>query len=257
MFLRVIAVTARTQGRLILRDIECMLPLLISPLQTLIALAILSASGRLDLASYALCAGLLMTIGQMGLFIGSEVVANDRYNQVLELLVATPTPYTWLLATRTLIIVSTGLIGLVEGWLIARFVFDITLAIPHPGLLIAALAATVLAGTGTSILTSALFSLARTTRTLQNAINGPLYLLGGVLVPVGFLPVWLQPFSPLIFFYWAANLVRAALDPAPPTGAGFQLAMVLGLGAVTAGIGAWVMRIMLDKLRAEGRLGLA
>ncbi|MBX7199315.1 MAG: ABC transporter permease [Rhodospirillaceae bacterium] len=254
--MRAIMATARMQIRLASRSIESVMPLLVMPLQSVVALAILAHSGRLDLAGYALCAALLLTVGQMGLFIGSEIVAHDRRDQILELLVATPTPYINVLATRTILVSSFGLAGFVEAWLIARLIFGVTIEIHHSGLMAIALAATVLAGGGTAVLTSALFSLARTTRTLQNATNGPFYVLGGVLVPVSFLPVWLQPLSPLIFFTWSANLVRSALAPEPPQDAAFQLGMLLALGAGAALLGVHVMRRMLDKLRHDGRLGL-
>lgn len=58
-------VAARTQLRIARRNIENVFPLLTIPLQALISLAILVHSGRSDLASYALVASLLMTVGQM------------------------------------------------------------------------------------------------------------------------------------------------------------------------------------------------
>jgi ABC-2 type transport system permease protein len=254
--LRVIAATAHTQFRLMSRNIEDVLPIIVMPLQTLVAMAILVESGRTDLAGYALSASLLFTVGQMGFFISSEIVSNDRNNQLMELLVATPAPYVVILATRTLILSSLGLFGFVEGWLIAYVVFGIAVPIPHPEILAITLAATALAGGGTAVLTATLFSLSRNTRSLQNAANGPFYLLGGILVPVTFLPVWLQPLSPLIFFYWSANLVRDSLQEATPQNVALRLAILLGLGIAAAIGGGVVMTRMLDRLRHDGRLGL-
>jgi ABC-2 type transport system permease protein len=115
---------------------------------------------------------------------------------------------------------------------------------------------TAFAATGTALLTSALFSLGRSTRTFQNAINGPLYLLGGVLVPATLLPFWIQPISLLVFFYWAANLMRASLQIQPADNIILSLAMIFILGSFAGAIGAVVLRIMLSRLRLEGRLGL-
>ncbi len=254
--LRLILATARTQVRMAVRSIEDLTFLMVMPLQTLVAMAILVEAGRLDLAGYALTASLLFTVGQMGFFVSSEIVSRDRSHQVLELLVATPSPYFILLGTRTLIMTSLGLVGFVESWLIARFVFGVHVVVYHPGILALTLVATALAGGGTAILTAALFSLARTVRTLQNAVNGPFYLLGGVLVPVTFLPAWLQPVSPFIFFYWSANLVRDSLEAPVLHDVAWRLAALLFLGLAAAVGGGLVLVRMLYQLRREGRLGL-
>ncbi len=94
-------------------------------------------------------------------------------------------------------------------------------------------------------------------RTVQNAVNGPFYLLGGVLVPTRFLPVWLQPISPFIFFYWSANLVRDSLSSAPVTDLAARFSWLLGLGLLTGLVGVFVMQRMLTQLRRSGRMGLA
>lgn len=253
---RLLASAALTQFRLSTRDIEILVPILTFPLQTLAAVAILVEAHRGDLAGYALTASVLFTIGQMGLSISSEIVAQDRRLQLLELLVASPSPYVLLLAGRALVVTAFGCLGFAEGWLIIRFVFGIDVVIFHPVLLAASLGMTVLAATGTAIVTAALFSLARSTRTFQNAVNGPFYLLGGILVPVAYLPAWAQAASPLIYFFWAADLVRDSLRAGPVAGAGLKLAALAALALFAALAGAFVLRRMLDKLRRDGRLGL-
>ncbi len=126
----------------------------------------------------------------------------------------------------------------------------------HPLLFVSTLLASSLAAAGTAVLTAALFSLGKQVRTFQNAINGPLYLLGGVLVPTTFLPAWLQPFSKVVFFYWSAKLLRASFAPEPPDGVARALLAVLALAVITWLIGGLVLRRMLDHLRRDGTLGL-
>jgi ABC-2 type transport system permease protein len=253
---RLVTATVRLQLRLTLRNVEDWIRPFFMPLYGIIAMAILVHSGRSDMAGYALTASLLFTIGDMGFFLGSEIVAQDRSRQMLELLVATPASYATILMTRTLVVASFGLIGFAEGWAIARGVFNVPVPLYHPWVLGAALLATVFAAGATAVLTASLFSLARSTRTLQNAVNGPFYLLGGVLVPVTFLPLWLQPLSPFVFFYWSARLVRESLQAAPPTDVVFRLFVLVLLGAAGATIGFLVLGRMLDHLRRNGRLGL-
>jgi ABC-2 type transport system permease protein len=255
--LRIVFATALVQARLFFRNSQEWTRVLMMPLQALVAMAILVHAGRPDLAGYALTAALLFTIGDMGFFVGSEIVGGDRSQQVLELLTAAPTPYFVVLITRTLFVASVGLIGFAESWLIARFVFGVQVVVHHPSLLVGALLATVFAAGATAVLTAALFSLARSTRTLQNAVNGPFYLLGGVLVPAAFLPVWLKVLSPFVFFFWAASLVRDSFTAAEPGDTAFRLAMLAALGVAGALVGGLVLRRMLNHLRHNGRLGLA
>jgi ABC-2 type transport system permease protein len=255
--LRIAHATALTQARLFFRNPQEWTRVLMMPLQALVAMAILVHAGRADLAGYALTAALLFTIGDMGFFVGSEIVAGDRSQQVLELLTATPTPYFVLLITRTLFVASVGLIGFAESWLIARFAFGVPVVVHHPWLLAGALLTTVFAAGSTAVLTAALFSLARSTRTLQNAVNGPFYLLGGVLVPAAFLPVWLKVLSPFVFFFWAASLVRDSFAAPEPANVALRIGMLAVLGVAGAVVGGLVLARMLNNLRQNGRLGLA
>ncbi|WP_082718583.1 MULTISPECIES: ABC transporter permease [unclassified Sphingobium] len=237
-------------------NVEDLLPILVIPLLTLPSMAILIHSGRTDLAPFALSASLLMTVGQMGFFVAGEVVSMDRRQQLLDVIVASPVSYAVILLGRVGVLTALGILGFVEGWLIAWGIFGVHVPIIHGGLLAATLVATVIASTGTALLFTALLGLAGTTRTFQHAVNGPFYLLGGVLVPVHFLPMWLQPFAPLTFFYWAAGLVRDTLRPGPVEDAVQRLGATVGLGVMTGLIGILVIGRMLNRLRRDGTLSL-
>jgi ABC-2 type transport system permease protein len=238
------------------RNIEDLFPVLTIPLASAAALAVLQYSGREDLAGYALVAALLMSIGQMSFFVGSEILANERQGQTLELVVASPTAYYLPLVARIVVLSSLGILGFVEAWLLARFVFGLTIHVYHPGLVLATLALTIFAGSVTALITSTLFCFGKTTRTYQNAVAGPLYLLGGVLVPVSYLPDAIEPVSRFIFLYWSAELLRAGLAPEPPAGVALGLGAIFGLGVAGGLVGALLFRRLLHHLRQEGTLGL-
>jgi ABC-2 type transport system permease protein len=87
-------------------------------------------------------------------------------------------------------------------------------------------------------------------------VTYPLYLLAGVLVPVTFLPLWVQPFSRLVFLYWSANLMRDAMVPAPVEQVAWRLAALVGLGFGGFALGSLLVSRMLYRLRGEGALGL-
>ncbi len=214
--LRPVLGASRAQFHMSRRTIRDLSTLINIPLYTIIFMAILAYAGRNDLASYTLVAPLLMTVGQMAFMVASDLVAQERNFDTLELTVATPTPFPLVLFPRIAVITSVSFVAIFECWLIIRFVFDVTLTVHHPWLLALTIIVTSLASAGTALVTAAVFVFARTARTFQNAIIWPLFLLAGVLVPISVFPGWLQPFSRGVFLYWSANLLRDAMDAAAP-----------------------------------------
>ncbi len=253
---RLLMVVARMQLRMTRRNVEDLFPILTIPLSSAIALAILQSSGRDDLAGYALVAVGLMSIGQMAFFVGSEILATEREGQTLELIVASPTPFYIPLLCRITVLTSLGVVGFAEAWILARVVFGVHVRVPHPTLFATAIMLTVVASACTALITSTVFCFGRTTRTYQNAISGPLYLLAGVLVPVTFLPWFIQPVSRAIYLYWSAGLLREALAESAPEHTAWRLVAIVLLGGAGGGAGAWLSERLLTHLREEGRLGL-
>ena len=254
--LRTVLSAIRAQIQMSQRDIESFFPLLTIPVASLVSLAILQQAGRPNLAGYALVAAVLMSIGQMGFFVGSEILANEREGQTLELIVASPTEYYVPLLARITILSALGILGFLESWLIARLVFGIPVWIYHPWIMGVTLLLTIFAASVTSLITSTVYCFGKTTRTYQNALAGPLYLLSGVLVPVTFLPGFVRPISRLIFLSWSADLLRDSLAPTAPEGVAFRFAAIFALGLIGAAVGWRLFSRMLDHLRREGTLGL-
>jgi ABC-2 type transport system permease protein len=256
MLIRLITSVVRAQLQMSRRNIEDLFPVLTIPLSSFVVLAVLTNAGRSDLAGYALVAAALMSVGQMSFFVGSEILANERQGQTLELIVASPTAYYLPLLTRVVVLTSIGMVGVVEAWLIARLVFGIHIIVYHPVLMVGTLVVTILAGSISSLITSTVFCFGKTTRTYQNAVAGPLYLLSGVLVPVTFLPTYLQSISPWIFLYWSADLLRDSLLPAVPQDVALRVGAIVALGIMGGVAGAVLFGRLLTHLRREGTLGL-
>ena len=231
-------------------------PLIIYSISACIALAILVNSNRPDLAGYALVAALLMGIGQMAFFVGSEILSFERRTQLLEVTAVTPAGYFLPLLSRIATLTSIGALGFATAYAIALFGFGIQVRIHHPFVFASTTLVTVFAAATTALVTTTVYSFGRTPRTYQNALPGPLYLLGGVLVPVAYLPEGVQPLSRAIFFSWSADLLRDSLSE--PAVAAFwpRVGMIVLLGAIGGGIGAILLRRMFAHLKAEGTLGI-
>jgi ABC-2 type transport system permease protein len=154
-------------------------------------------------------------------------------------------------------VTAVAFLAFIEVWFVARALFGVTIEFHHPGLFLLTLAASGLAMSGTAVIMAALFVLARSARTFQNSLSYPFYVLGGVLVPVSFLPDWLEPLSSVVFLSWSADLLRDSLDPAPVSGAAVRLGMVLALGTGGFVIGRLLLRRILNRVRADGTVGYA
>lgn len=97
----------------------------------------------------------------------------------------------------------------------------------------------------------------RNAYTFINSASFPFYVLGGVLVPVAYLPDWIEPVSSVLFLSWSADLLRATLkEPAVDDFWG-RLGMVLVLGAITFVLGRAILFYVLHRMRAKGELATA
>jgi len=230
--------------------------LIVVPFFALTFLAIIKQSGRVELLGYALMAPVLITLWQMALFVAGGLINADRFLGVLEAVVAAPAPFALVMGARVGTVTAFGLLGFAESWLVALLVFHIAIPVRHPEVLVPALLASAFAASGTALLFSAVFALRESANVFQNSISFPFYLLGGVMVPVAYLPAWLHPLSSLVFLSWSADLLRDSLGRGTPVDVPFRLGMVLLLGVAGFAAGWVALHRMIDSLRRDGTLGL-
>jgi ABC-2 type transport system permease protein len=239
------------------RSPDAMNALYTAPLMTLVFLAITRHAGRDDLSPYAVLAPALIMLWASALSVSGEIIEQERWNGTLEALVAVPGSLAAMVTGRIAAVTLVSLLGFVESWLVAWLVFGVVVSVWHPVAFLLALPATALAMAGTASIMSAMFVLARSARSFQNTLNYPFYVLGGVMVPVAFLPGWLEPISRVVFLSWSSDLLRDALTPAPVTHLLPRVGMVLLLGAVGYLVGIALLRRAVDRLRRTGSLTYA
>lgn len=243
----------RRQWDLVLNTPGYWTSLLMNPLFATVFLAIMSNAGRDDLLAFAVLAPAFLTMWAMSLLISGEVVARDREFGVLEATFAAPTHYASVTIGRIGLVTVLSMLGFVESWLVA-FVFFEPIPIAHPLAFAAGVAASAFAMTGTALGMSALFVRSTSVRRFQNAMSYPFYVLGGVLVPVEFLPDWIQPLSRVIFLSWSSDLLRDSLAPAPVERLGIRLLMIVLLGGAAMAAGWWAVDRMEDHVRETGEV---
>jgi ABC-2 type transport system permease protein len=247
----------RLEAQLIRASPDALIPFFTAPLFTIIFLSIVRNGGRHDLQPDALMAPVLMTLWWFALFHGGTLVTGDRWQGLLEWMLATPASLASVILGRITLIMTFGLVGFLEVWAVGKIVFGVSIPFEHPGALALTLLVTVFAMAGTAVAFASVFVLTRNPFTFTNSASFPFYVLGGVFVPIAILPGWIQPVSKGIFMSWSADLLRASLKPAPVHNEWGRLGMVVLLGAVSFLIGRVVLSFVLRRMRGNGELATA
>ncbi|MFF3174748.1 ABC transporter permease [Streptomyces sp. NPDC057900] len=246
----------RLQATLLLRSPGSVQPLFTAPLYALIFTAMAKHSGRPDSLGYAVVVPVLISLWTMALLTAGDLVAQDRFDGTLELLVAAPARMAVVTTARVAAVTGVSLVTLVECWCTTALVVGHWPPVPHPFLLAAGALATAFALTCAACLLSAGFVLARSARVFQNSLSYPLYLLAGLTVPLSALPGWVRPLSRLFFLSWSADLLRRSVEAAPVPDAAGRLAAVVLLGLLWYAVALFAFRVVLTRVRATGTAGL-
>lgn len=210
-----------------------------------------------SLVGYAVLGPSLVGLWAVSLDLGGSIIDSERTQQTFELLVIAPCSILRVLAGRVVTITGLGMLTFPESILFARVAFGVRVHVARPVPMALTLAATAVAMAGTSTAMAAVFVAARAARRFGNALGYPFYILGGLLVPTTFLPLWTRPLSWLTYLYWSAGLLRASLSTQPIAQLGWRLLAVLGLGLLTYTAGLRLTRRVIDRLRREGTIGLS
>jgi ABC-2 type transport system permease protein len=246
---------ARIQLRFLIAYPDSLIPFFTAPLFTIIFMMIFRQAGRADLTAYAAIAPVFIALWWLALFNSGWTITMERWNGTLEMLVAAPSSFAAVVLGRITTTTMIGVVSFGEAWLVARLIFGTTVTIDHPWVFLATIFVTLAAMSGTAVALASLFVLTRNAVTFSNSASYPFYVLGGILVPVSVLPGWLRPVSSIVFLSWSADLLRAALRPGTVHGLAFRLGMVVLLGACGFAIGAFAMRVILQRVRNSGELG--
>jgi ABC-2 type transport system permease protein len=235
---------------------NCLLTLVTMPFSAVMLVAVVRHSGRGDLLGHALVAPVLMAQWALALLVAGELVENERWQGTLELIVASPTSFAVLLAGRVAAVSTLSSVAFIEVWAVAVLGFRLPVRVGHPGAFVLAAVATTLAMAGWATALAAALVLTRAAHVLRNSLTFPVYLIGGVLVPVSFLPAPLPGLSRGVFLAWCAELLRDSYASTPISDTGLRLAAILGFSVAGFALGNGLLHRSISALRRSGRLGL-
>ena len=200
----------------------------------------------------ALSAG-LMGIWSATLFGAGGAINFQRWQGVLEPLIAAPLPYLLVLFPQTLAASTIGVYSLTSTLLWGRVVFGIPLHFVHPAAFLLAVAITVVALGVLGLVLGSSFILYREANALSNMLEFPVWIVTGVIVPLSLLPGWVHYLSWVLAPTWGYRAIRAAaLGGNPWPGIGWALA----LAAVYLLIGQAFLRVFERRAREKATLSL-
>jgi ABC-2 type transport system permease protein len=137
-------------------------------------------------------------------------IQQQRWYGILELLVGAPAPLILVLAPITVAIAAIGVYSIGTTLLWGRLLFGVPFHIAHPLLFVAAIPAAVLSiGLLGLVLASALV-LYREASAFSQALEYPIWLITGMLIPLSLMPGWVHPIAWALAPTWGMRAVRHA-----------------------------------------------
>ena len=135
-------------------------------------------------------------------------IQQQRNWKVLELLVGSPAPLILVLAPVTVAIAAIGVYSIASTLLWGRILFGVPFHVLHPVLFVLSIPAAVVSiGLLGLVLASALV-LYREASAFSQALEYPIWLITGMLIPLSLLPGWIHPLSWALAPTWGMRAVR-------------------------------------------------
>ncbi|MDR7275591.1 ABC transporter permease [Catenuloplanes atrovinosus] len=185
--------------------------------------------------------------------LASSSIEEERAQGTLELQVGAPRSFTIQLIPIMLSMTTVGLYSLVAVFLWGRFVFGIEIVVASVPAFLVAIAVTVFSIAMLGFLLAVSAVRYRAAWALGAALELPIWLLCGFLVPVSALPGWVQPLSWLLAPTWGVSALRAAVAGHTAVD---DLLRCLGLGVAYILIGAVQSHRLVRSARRHATLAL-
>jgi ABC-2 type transport system permease protein len=182
-----------------------------------------------------------------------NALSRERWHGTLELLVAAPTHFSFVLLPVTIAMATIGIYSMCATLLWGWLVFGIDIEIGDPLAFTLAVPATVITIGALGFLMAVAFVRFRQAWALGNMFEYPVWLISGFLVPLSLFPAWVLPISWALAPTWGIAAIRgAALGGSPYA----DIAVATALGAAYLAIGIALMNRALQAARARATLSL-
>jgi len=191
------------------------------------------------------------------LFRGTFNINAERFMGTLEGIVASPSALATVVIGKTLASVTLSFLSMIFSYGLASLVFRFPLTVAQPVPFLLSLLVTVLAFISFGLLISPLMAVNLSLSGWVNALEYPMYILGGFLFPILLLPGWSNPLSYVLAPYWAARVLHATSSGvATPADILLSWAMMLLLGSAYIAASYRLFKVVLRRARVDATLSL-
>jgi len=180
-------------------------------------------------------------------------IQRQRFWGTLELLIAAPVRFAFVLLPMTVAIASTGVYCLATTLVWGRVVYGIPLPLQHPLAFALAIPATLVSVGVLGFALCMVLVRFRAASHIGNSLEYPIWLASGLLFPVAVLPGWSHPVSWGLATTWG---MRALLHGALGGEVWRDLGMCVALTLVYGAIGISILDRFLDAARRSASLSL-
>jgi ABC-2 type transport system permease protein len=184
----------------------------------------------------------------------SSVLQHQRRVGTLELLAASPANFAFVLLPISVAMTTVGLYSMVATLLWGHFVFGIDMHFVHPLAFVVAVPVTIASVGALGFVLSVACVRYRTAWALGNALEYPVWLICGFLVPLALLPGWVGPISWLLAPTFGVRAIRQAALGGTPLG---DIAACAALGVGYFVIGVALAEVALRSARKTAALQLS
>jgi ABC-2 type transport system permease protein len=177
----------------------------------------------------------------------------QRWLGVLEILVASPTPFWAILLPITIATSAIGIYSLVSTLLWGRLLFGIPLDVDEPLLFAASIPPTIVSIGFLGFILASICVRFRAAWAIGNMFEYPVWLVTGLLIPIALLPGWVEPISWLLAPTWGMKALSASAFGGSPLA---DIGMCAALSVAYVLIGVWALAHFLSSARARATLSL-
>ncbi len=183
----------------------------------------------------------------------SGAIQRERWHGTLEILVAAPAHFSLVLLPLTVAMTSIGLYSMVATLAWGHFAFGIDIQVVHPLLFVLSVPTTIAAIGAAGFLLSVAVVRYRFAWALGNALEYPVWLICGFLVPLALLPSWVQPISWALAPTWGVRAIRESAIGGSPLP---DLLVCGALGFAYVALGVALVERVLRAARRTATLSL-
>lgn len=192
------------------------------------------------------------------LYFSANNIDVERQSGTLEAIVASPTSLPTVLAGKSLANTAISFSSALFGYALAVAIFGFHVTIANPAAFIASLLLAVFSILSLSLLIASFISLSLKASLWANALEFPMFILGGFLFPISLLPGWMQPVSYLLGPYWAARALHGTSSGGMSFGDVLSSwGLLVALSVTYLLLSFWLFRVFLYRARVEATLGLS